>query len=106
MYKLYLCAALVLTVTGCDTLTKKRLTGTYQYIGQKDRFHSLNKFELTGTKFVTNIFFGEQAMNYTVEDDYLYVHFPGIQYRFKVVSSDTLRNEGTMGFEGTYVRMK
>ena len=50
--------------------------------------------------------FGEAASDYTIENDYVYVGSEGSQIRFKIVSPDTLRNEGTTGFEGTYVRVK
>jgi hypothetical protein len=109
MNKLYLFAALVLTLTGCDTLTKPTATslkGSYQYTGQKNGSHILYKFKLTGTKFVADFFMGEQAFDYTVEENYLYMKTVGTQYPFKVVSPDTLYNEGTTGLEGTYVRVK
>ena len=106
MNKLYLLVALVLTLTGCDTLTKKRLPGIYQYIGQKQPFQAINKFELTDKKFIMESLFGEGAMDYIVEDGYVYAGPAGSQIRFKIVSPDTLRNEGTTGFEGTYVRVK
>jgi hypothetical protein len=109
MNRLYSLAALVLALTSCDTLTRPTATslkGTYQYTGQKNGSHFLYKFKLTGTKFIANFFLGEQAFDYTVEDGYLYMKTVGTQYPFKVISSDTLYNEGTTGLEGTYVRVK
>jgi hypothetical protein len=106
MNKLYLLAALMLALTSCDILTKKRLPGTYHYIGQKQPFQALSKFELTDKKFIMASLVGEAAMDYVVEDGYVYAGPAGSQIRFKIISADTLRNEGTMGFEGTYVRVK
>lgn len=106
MTKLYLFAALVLALTGCDTIIKKRLPGTYHLIGPKQAFLVLDKFELTDTKFIMATLVGEGAMDYTVEDGYLYAGPAGSQIRFKIISADTLRSEGTAGLEGTYVKVK
>lgn len=106
MRSYYLLAALALTLASCDTLTRQRLPGTYQYLNDNDHYHLLNKFELTGDKFITRDFMGKTAMDYTVDGDALYVNSAGVQYPFRIVSSDTLRNEGSMGLMGTYVRVK
>lgn len=103
---LYLLAALALTLTGCDTLTKKRLAGTYHYVKSKESVPLIDKFELTDTKFIMPSLGGEAASDYTIENGYVYVGSGWPQVRFKIVSSDTLRNEGTVGFEGTYVKVK
>jgi hypothetical protein len=106
MTKLYLLAALVLTLTGCDTLAKKRLLGIYHYVGQTYPVPLISKFELTDSKFIMSSLVSEGATDYVVEDGYVYVGTDASQIRFKIVSPDTLRNEGTMGFEGTYVKVK
>jgi hypothetical protein len=108
MRNLYYLAALALplTLTSCDTLNKPTsLKGTYKFIGTSRGFRVLNNFELTDTKFIMPGLFGEAAMDYTVEDDYLYAGPKGSQIRFEIVSPDTLRNEGAMGIAGTYIRV-
>ena len=105
MNKMYMLAFLAVTLASCDTLTNPSLKGKYQYIGRDHRMHILDKFELTPTKFVMPGMFGEAAMDYKVEDGFVYAGPDGGQIRFKIVSTDTLRNEGTMGMEGDYVRV-
>jgi hypothetical protein len=105
MPKMYVLAALALTLASCEALTKPTsFKGTYKFIGPAERFHALNGFEITDTKFIAKVF-GEQAMPYSVEEGFLYAGPEGGQFRFKIVSPDTLRNESNMGFEGTYVKV-
>lgn len=106
MNKLYLLAALTLTLASCDTLTKSNLKGQYEYIGSDHRMRVLDKFELTPTKFIMpRSFIGEAAMDYKVEDGYVYAGPEGGQIRFRIIG-DTLRNEGTAGMDGDYVRVR
>jgi hypothetical protein len=46
------------------------------------------------------------AADYIVEVGYLYVTMGGVRYRFQVVDANILRNEDSMGLEGTYVSVK
>ena len=103
---LTLLAALTLALTSCDTLTKPNLAGTYRYVGKRMPFQTLHKFELTDHKFIADIFLGEAALDYEVEDGFIYVNSAGVKYRIKVVSPDTLRADKHSPFEGTYVRVK
>jgi len=103
---LTLLAALTLALTGCDTLTKPNLAGTYHYVGKRVPFQMLNKFELTDRKFIADIFLGETALDYEVEDGFIYVNSAGVKYRLKIVSPDTLRADAHSPFEGTYARVK
>jgi hypothetical protein len=106
MHKLYLLAAFTIMLASCDALTKPTsLKGTYKAIGKEKRMFSINKFELTDTKFIASAGLGEQAIPYNVEDGYVYAGPKEGQIRFKIVSPDTLRNESNMGFEGTYVKV-
>lgn len=108
MFKiLTLLAALTLALTGCYTLARftSAPQGAYQRL-EDGHFHTLTKFELTGNKFITRDFVGETALDYTLENQTLYVQAWGTQYRFQVVSPDTIRNNSGMGMTGTYVRLK
>ena len=106
MRHLYYLAALALTLTGCDALTKPTsLKGTYKFIGPAESFHALKGFEITDTKLIVSVF-TEQALPYHVEDGFLYAGSEGGQFRFRIISPDTLRNEANLGMEGTYVRLK
>lgn len=107
MFKaLTLLAGLTLALTSCDTLTKPNLAGTYRYAGKRVPFQMLDKFELTDHKFIANVFMGEAALDYEVEDGFIYVNSAGVKYRLKIVSPDTLRADKHSPFEGTYVRVK
>jgi|GEM_PF-4932826 len=64
----------------------------------------IEQIEVTDTKFIIKTAAGEMATDFTIEDGYFYSHLGGVQIRFKIVSADTLRNEGDLGYEGTYVR--
>jgi hypothetical protein len=105
MHKLYLIAALALTLASCEALTKPTsLIGTYKYVGKIPPGVILmsKKLEFTKTKVVMDM---DITMDYTIEDNYVYIGPPEGQVRFKVVSKDTLRNDGTYGFEGTYAKV-
>lgn len=110
MNKFYLLVALVLTLTGCDALTKRNATslkGTYR---QVDKLGSLQQtaatIQFTTTKATMSAAYN-QSFDYKLEDGYVYIDGGDIlKTRFLIVSPDTLRNEGTPGFEGTYVRLK
>jgi hypothetical protein len=106
MRHLYYLAALALTLTGCNAPTKPAsLKGTYKFIGPTESFHALKGLEITDNKLIVSVF-TEQALPYHVEDGFLYVGPEGGQFRFRIISPDTLRNEANPGMKGTYVRLK
>lgn len=105
MNKLYLLAS-VLLVTSCQTPTTPNVKGTYRYLGDgKPAFGGNRNLEFTTSKFIMG---GSIAMDYKVEDGYVFVGTSEGQTRFKVISEDTLRAEvnDIMGLDGTYVRVK
>jgi len=109
MTKLYLSAALALLLASCDALTKftdTSLKGTYRQI---DKFRPFQQtaatIQFTTTKATMSAAYN-QSFDYKLEDGYVYIDGGDIlKTRFKVISPDTIRNEGTPGFEGTYVRV-
>ena len=107
MKKLYLLAALAATLTSCDAMHKQNLKGTYKNIETRGGlWRIVDHIEVTDTKFVVASSMGEQATDYKVEDGYVYAGPEMAQIRFKIVGSDTLRNEANMAYEGTYVRVQ
>lgn len=105
MKKLYILAALILTISSCDALIKTSVVGTYKYLGDipKNVLLVSRTLEFTKTKVVLDI---GMTMDYTVEDGYAYINMGGgSQARFKIVSADTLYSD-SMGCEGTYVRVQ
>jgi hypothetical protein len=107
MKNLYLLAALAVTLAGCDAIQKQTLKGTYRNVETRGGlWRIVDHLEVTDTKFIFATSMGEQATDYKVEDGYVYAGPEAAQVRFKIVSADTLRNEGTVGYEGTYVKVK
>jgi len=106
MKNLYLLAALALSLTGCDAMKKQALKGTYRNTEQPGMFRVVDHVEITDIKFILATTMGDQATDYKVEDGYVYTGPGGAQIRFKIVSADTLQNEGNLGCEGTYVRVQ
>ena len=106
MKNLYLLAALALSLTGCDAMKKQALKGTYQNTEKAGMFRIVDHVEITETKFILGTRMGDQATEYKVEDGYVYAGPDAAQVRFKIVGADTLRNEGNLGYEGIYVRVK
>lgn len=104
MTNLYLLAALVLTLTGCDALTKPTsLKGTYRQIDKRRQFQThAATIEFTTTKATLSEAFN-QSFGYKIEDGYVYIS----DLRYQLISLDTLRNEDApLGFKGTYVKVK
>jgi hypothetical protein len=109
MPKLYLSAALALLLTSCDAMTKLTTTslkGTYRRIDKLRPFQrTAATIQFTTTKATMSAVYN-QSFDYKLEDGYVYVDGGDIlKTRFLIVSPDTLRNEGTPGLEGTYVRV-
>ena len=109
MFKtLALLAALTLALTGCEALTKPTtLHGTYRQIGKlRPLQRTAATIQFTTTKATMSEAFN-QSFDYKLEDGYVYIDGGDIiQTRFRVVSPDTLRNEGNPIVEGTYVRVQ
>jgi hypothetical protein len=106
MRNIYYLAALALTLTSCDALNKPTIQGTYRHINKRGFFTDFNWMQFTGTKCIIPFFLGnDMATEYSIEEGYVYVGMKGSQIRFKIVSPDTLQNESTLGFEGTYVKV-
>lgn len=104
---LYPFAALTLTLTSCEALTKPTtLHGTYRQIGKlRPLQRTAATIQFTTPKATMSEVFN-QSFNYKLEDGYVYIDGGDvIQTRFRIVSPDTLRNGGTPIVEGTYVRV-
>ena len=103
----YVLAALVFLIfTGCDTLTKHRLAGTYyRYHQDGTATLAVEKLRLTNSKFIIAMpLNGELAMDYVVEDGVIYVGGQPSQMCFTIDGLGIISNKGLVGIEGTYVR--
>lgn len=107
MRNLYYLAALALTLTSCDASNKPAsLKGTYRLTTKlKPWQEHAATIQFTTTKATMSAALN-QSFDYKLEDGYVYIDGGDIlKMRLQLVSPDTLRNEGTPGFEGTYVKV-
>ena len=103
----YVLAALsFLALSGCETLAKYRLSGTYyRYNADGTRTLAVQKLRLTDSKFVMSMpLSGDMAMDYSVENDVIYVGGQPSQMCFTVDGIGVISNKGLVGIEGTYVK--
>jgi hypothetical protein len=106
MNTLFLLAATALALCSCEALTQQRPKGTYRRTDYNEFRQATRELEFSDTKCTMPRYNG-LALNYTVEGGYVYVGpAEGAQIRFQVVSPDTLINNESFGFEGTYVRVR
>ena len=110
MFKTFSSALVALasfTATGCQTVTKHRLAGTYyRYLPQgKDAPMAVQKLQLTDSKFIMSMpLNGDMAMDYTVEDGVIYVGGQPSQICFTMEGFGVISNKGNQGIEGTYIK--
>ena len=103
----YVLAALAfLALSGCETLAKHRLSGTYyRYNADSTRTLAVQKLRLTDSKFIMSTpLSGDMAMDYSVENDISYVGGQPSQMCFTVDGMGVISNKGAVGIEGTYVK--
>jgi hypothetical protein len=103
----FIAAIALLAFTGCQTITKHRLAGTYyRYIPQgKDAPMAVQKLQLTDSKFIMSMpLNGDMAMDYTVEDNIIYVGGQPSQLCFTMDGMGIISNKGNQGIEGTYIK--
>ncbi len=91
-------------LSGCDTVNRQRVEGTYQLIKDDEPGHSLGRIELTPSKCILSMFMVEVANDYKIDDKYIYTTVEDFNIRIKIVSSDTLRVDNVAMMDGTFVR--
>jgi hypothetical protein len=95
----------LLLASGCDVLTRYQLRGTYHRIGEKQSL-GVNAFELTDSHLLMTLpVVGQRAFEYHLEGDRLYVG-EGQQLQFTNEGYGILRNDGTTGFDGRFIKLK
>ena len=95
-----------LTFSGCETLVKHRLSGTYyRYNADSTTTPVVQKLRLTDTKFIMSMpLSGDMAMDYSVENGIIYVGGQPSQMCFTVDGMGVISNKGLVGIEGIYVK--
>lgn len=105
-----LLSLMLIAATGCEMLTKRRLSGTYQRYNKEPmselmRLSTIQQVRLTDTKFImTSPVAGEIAMDYTVENGVIYLGGPSGQLTFTIDGLGIISNHGTLGMDGTYMK--
>ena len=103
----YVLAALAFfSFSGCETLAKHRLSGTYyRFNADSTATLGVQKLRLTDSKFILSMpLNGDMAMDYSVENDISYVGGQPSQMCFTVDGMGVISNKGAVGIEGTYVK--
>ena len=96
----------ILTFSGCETLAKHRLAGTYyRYNADSTVTLAVQKLRLTDTKFIMSTpLSGDMAMDYSVENGIIYVGGQPSQMCFTIDGMGVISNKGAVGIEGTYIK--
>ena len=99
-------ALVVPSFSGCETLAKYRLTGTYyRYNAASTSTVAVQKLRITDKKFIMSMpLSGDMAMDYSVENGIIYVGGQPSQMCFTVEGMGIISNKGLVGIEGTYIK--
>ena len=103
----YVLAALVFfSFSGCETLAKHRLAGTYyRYNVDSTRMLGVQKLRLTDSKFILSMPLNrDMAMDYSVENSVIYVGGQPSQMCFTVDGMGVISNKGLVGIESTDIK--
>lgn len=101
-----LLSSILLLTTSCERVTRYQLRGTYYRVGEPQPL-AVNEFEVTDTKFLVVMpLAGRVALDYEVEGDNLYLGSAPSQILFTREGQGYLRQEGALGFEGRFVKLR